>query len=529
MVHLRIDYDQLHNATANSEKARSAIEGTGADLGSIDSSVGHRNLGGVMGSFAGSWSVHRTHLLAEVETLRDNLAAARRDFEAVDTALAGTTDAAGATAGTSSGTPTAPGVDAQAPATASPGGSPEAPRGHEVPDAPVTADPATLDPGDQGAGTVPAATAAATLRPPTTPGASEEVADLFADIDHDGGQFQSLLEHWADEATRLDHLGLSLSALGAGTLAVLSMYGKLPAGYTYQPDGTVIKSGAGVNRPRATSAISALDQVGPKPAGETAPVLTAGEASELLEAGDKGGLPQAPEPRPTPPEEAGDPRPQETAEGVRPVTPSEVAGAVGEQPEPRPMEPEREGSPGTESGAPQPGAPGRPETTQGGGHGDSGTRSGEAGGGAPVGTGGMPLPPPPPAAAASEALSGSGFGGSGGSAPAAVVGSTAASAAALSAVASPGSGSGPAATSHATGAASTIAPHVAAMGSLSPLNHPGGGGSGSALGGVATAGAPGSAPAATTASRGEGSGRARAAKEALDRLAADGDGKDDEE
>ena len=209
---LHIDYDQIDAAVTTTTGIHAELDQTNQQYDSLVSSVGHSGLADVISNFAGSWAIHRRHLLTEVETLNGNLRRMRDDFRATDQQLAPESGGQGGSQAVPASTPAAA-VDPNSPpseptgTTPGPGGAdlpgPDAPREDSYP---VLPDP----------------------RPAEEPTEGDTPQEVLADIHEDSEQFSTLLGSWAREAVRLDSLGMPLSLLGAGTLSLLAMYGKLP-------------------------------------------------------------------------------------------------------------------------------------------------------------------------------------------------------------------------------------------------------------------------------------------------------------
>lgn len=515
---LRIDLEQLNTAAKTAGRVRHDLEATSHDYQSLVESVGHSRLGRVVAGFSSSWSIHRKHLLSDVQTLCCSIEAARDDFQAVDKAAAGGSEGPSPVGGSPAGSHPAPNLSSTSsalPAAPSAGSvhldtSPNPPAvpvsgGQPLPGGPAPQS-TTLRAPDPGEGAQ--FPQAPDLLPPSDPA---EPADPFADVREDAPHFQSLLGHWAAEAIRLQNLGLPLAALGAGTLAVLQQYGKLPPALSLQPDGTINKGGSSLpSTPGAASASQLLDSIGPAGERGTRASVPTQEGSEPV-ADDRVGS---------------DVDPDSAAPGEAPITPEAdtaeddtLVGAGDAQ---------RSGSIDSALSVPEDGAGVRPNgfevapgaASEGSGSAQADASSvsqpsaGQGSSGASETSGGLPLPPPPSSSAA-ERLLDIGTSSTGG---VAVAGTAAVAAAALSGVSgSPGGGiSAPAAQANAS-------TQVAAMGSLAAMT-PSLGASGgvSGAGGVAGVPAPGM-PLGPGFARGEGNERLRAAKEALDRLAQDQD------
>lgn len=517
---LIIDFAQLETAKGTTERVRSKLEQTAQGYDKLAESVGQKDLGNVIGDFSSSWAIHRRKLLEEAAGLGTQIQKAIGNFRAVDI---GTAQPGGGSGG--GGTPheSRPATPADGPGAAPGSGSGAPNSGQPLPNAPTSPAASPSDPLPRPVEDPTAAPPPQGPRSPIPP-SGDDVDDLFSDIQQDSQEFQSLLGRWADEAVRLDALGLPLTALGAGTLAVLSMYGKLPTGYTYNPDGTVTKSSRVPGRTDAQSVGEVLDRLrGPDSGQDTPSGITAEQANDVL----------AP---PEPQSEPGEPTtpPSESAEGDQQVgdaaatSEAETAPAIDAEGSAIGERAADQSPAGAEQSTELPAAPAgsTDAAIASEGRASGGGAAGSGGGGG----GGLPLPAPPPSGSAvdaSEALAGAGQDGK----AAIAAGSAAASAAALSGLSAPpsaagttGMHAGPAGAAPLGAKAPDMAPHVAAMGSLSALGRtsPGGAALGPAagLGGV---GAPGSTPGGTSVFRGEGSERVRAAKEALARLAHDQD------
>lgn len=498
---LHIDYDQIDAAVTTTTGIHAELDQTNQQYDSLVSSVGHSGLADVISNFAGSWAIHRRHLLTEVETLNGNLRRMRDDFRATDQQLAPESGGQGGSQAVPASTP--------APATPAPGSAnpslPSPPPAAAVDPNSPPSEPTGTTPGPGGADLpgpdAPRDDSYPVLpdpRPAEEPTEGDTPQEVLADIHEDSEQFSTLLGSWAREAVRLDSLGMPLSLLGAGTLSLLAMYGKLPPGYSMRPDGSVVKAGASAGSSAAGS--TAADLLAPsgtdKPAATADAPLSPDEVRDLL-------------------------TPLEPSEGDVVAVDSDAVDSVDELPESV-----------DDSGTIPDGAPSAPEPRPMEDVADApGTGTGSTAGS------GMPLPPPP-ADASSPVATGGGAGGgsaptsapsgtpllasptevaaqllapSAGSSPpvgvAATAGSAAAATAALAAMATPAA---PAAAA-VPAPRPDVAPHVAAMGSLSAMSAPMS--SGASAGSLSV---PGGGPVAGV--RGDAAERVRAVREALDRL-----------
>lgn len=78
---------------------------------------------------------------------------------------------------------------------------------------------------------------------------------LPPNVNPDTAAVNAVLDVWSERAEALVKLGLPITALGAGAVALLALFGRLPAGYTLNPDGTVTQ-----REPKGATSAGALDQ-----------------------------------------------------------------------------------------------------------------------------------------------------------------------------------------------------------------------------------------------------------------------------
>lgn len=64
-------------------------------------------------------------------------------------------------------------------------------------------------------------------------------------VNPDTASFTALLDVWSNRAEALVKLGLPITALGAGAVALLALFSRLPEGYHLNPDGTVTRRADG--------------------------------------------------------------------------------------------------------------------------------------------------------------------------------------------------------------------------------------------------------------------------------------------
>ena len=371
---LTIDYEALEGAIRASAEAHSCIGASAAGYHALADAVGHSGLRGTVDAFSSNWDIHRRHLLEEIEGLQKDIRAVIDLFKKVDVSGTQTDGSNTKSTETTQPTPAPTPTPAPAPTPPSPGVTPPAPSPASAP--PVPAPPAP--------GTAPELVAPAPRLDdlPAQPGAPDVGPDSDGDgipddldnaIDRDSAQFQHLLDRWSREAEKLVALGLPLTALGAGTLAVLAMFGRLPAGYTYHPDGTITRSGDAGNTPDAGKLIDRVLRVD-DPTPEV-PGLTHDQVDERLR-----GLPVT-EPGV---DDVSTPEAQPVA------GPSGPAGGAGGPEEPRPVASEA-----------MPQGPGADEGSRASGGGGGAVNNGP-GVAAPAASSAGPLPPPPAAGLSSD-------------------------------------------------------------------------------------------------------------------------------
>ena len=256
---LKVDLDLLHEGLLAARQAHEAIAASAAGYEGLSTAVGHRRLNTTLDDFGRNWAVHRRRLLDELDTLAGNISHTyekfRRDDEnmgRIDGSPKRPVERPAHNGSTSPATPGAAESAEQAPVVPPAPQSSPASAAHPEPPTPVSDGP-------RGAPSVPTDGPAPTVHPERDDQPIDHVARpeqaLPPNVNADTAAVNAVLDVWSERAEALVKLGLPITALGAGAVALLALFGRLPAGYTLNPDGTVTQR----ERKGATSA-GALDQ-----------------------------------------------------------------------------------------------------------------------------------------------------------------------------------------------------------------------------------------------------------------------------
>ena len=239
---LKVDLDLLHEGLLAARQAHEAIAASAAGYEGLSTAVGHRRLNTTLDDFGRNWAVHRRRLLDELDTLAGNISHTYEKFRRDDENM-----------GRIDGSPKRP-VERPAhngsTSPATPGAAESAEQAPVVPPAPQSS-PASA--------AVPTDGPAPTVHPERDDQPIDHVARpeqaLPPNVNPDTAAVNAVLDVWSERAEALVKLGLPITALGAGAVALLALFGRLPAGYTLNPDGTVTQ-----REPKGATSAGALDQ-----------------------------------------------------------------------------------------------------------------------------------------------------------------------------------------------------------------------------------------------------------------------------